>query len=155
MKCLLLMNVISTCMSSINKRPQCSSLIRWWNQCTITTIYYIFFFAIYKANSKVFNFARTLTPMEMKVLENTSFVCFEVVFQYWVLFMGRKLFQTTQRNFFSNIITWWHIVTVVGDCIWVLHSQFLLCVSEKVSYFFSQWTVKRKFHKEDKNVNSL
>ena len=108
MKCLLLMNVISICMSSINKRPQCSSLIRWWNQRTITTVYYIFFFAMYKANSKVFNFARTLTPMEMNVLENTSFVCFEVVFQYWVLFMGRKLFQTTQRNFFSNIITWWH-----------------------------------------------
>ena len=69
--------------------------------------------------------------------------------------MGRKLFQSTQRTYFSNIMTWWH-----SNSNRQLYLSTLLCFTfsfpceyyGKFLNFFLQWMVKRKFHREYKNV---
>ena len=96
--------------------PMCSVCFLWLlfqTLCSVLTknpsvIRLSPFFAKYKATMKVLNFLRPLPLKEMNFWENIRFVCFEVVFQEWVLYIGRKRSQITQRNYLSNIKTWWH-----------------------------------------------
>ena len=59
-----------------------------------------------------------LTLMEMNFSENRNCLRFEVAFQYWVLFIGRKL-SKPPRETINPISQHDNTVAVVGDCIWV------------------------------------
>ena len=124
-----LMNIFANFMS---KRPKYSPLLCGWTQCTINTtdcVFFFFFFCYIQSYYKGHQFLITFAIHRDEFLEIQKFCLLWNRFSLLSLFHRKKAFPTTQRNYFSNITTWWH-----SSSSWWLHLSVPLCFTFSVPH---------------------